>query len=313
MSVMNLPLDALFFALLAALAFAALDLAQKWSARYAVATPAAFLALRLTAAAILSPLLLLIPGALTGRHIIEEPLAGLIAINLLANALYLISVYRADISTIGSLWPLKNAYLPLLLFVLPPHVVFPWKAYALILAATFGAVLIAWNDRLQLRAFKEKPVLLMIFVTIPLFALSDYFLNEAVKTMGSPLATVITALALFVLGVPMVIAHEPSRKIIRESIQNGRGIIGAGLTGLFLVIGVVFIGEAFKRGSVNPAGLALVNVYAMLSGVILLIVNALRSGWLEQQSRGVYALRFTGAILLIAAAAGLRQIEMNLK
>ena len=43
----SLPTDALLFALASALAFAALDLAQKWSARYAVPTPAAFLALRL--------------------------------------------------------------------------------------------------------------------------------------------------------------------------------------------------------------------------------------------------------------------------
>lgn len=219
----NLPLDALFFALMSALAFAALDLAQKWSAKYAVATPAAFLALRLTAGAMLSPLLLLLPGALTGKTFPAEPLAGLIATNLLGNALYLISVYRADISVIGSLWPLKNAYLPLLLFLLPPHIVFPWKAYALILAATFGAILIAWNDNLQAKAFREKPVLLMAFVTVPIFALSDYFLNEAVKATGSPLATVITAAALFVLGVPMVAAHPPSREIIRESVRNGRG------------------------------------------------------------------------------------------
>ena len=311
MPVSNLPLDALFFALASAIAFAALDLAQKWSARYAVPTPAAFLALRLLAGALLSPLLLLLPGALINKTIPIAPLAGLIATNLLGNVLYLISVYRADISVVGSLWPLKNAYLPLLALLLPPHVLFPWKAYLLILAATLGAVLIAWNNRLRIRAFREKSVLLMAFVTVPVFALSDYFLSQLVSPMGSPLATSVTAVALALLGVPLVLAHAPSRKIVWESVANGRGLTGALLTGFFLVIGVACIGEAFRRGGMG--GLVLVNVYAMMSGVILLFVNALRSGWLEQQPRSVYAFRFAGAILLIAAASALRQMELGLR
>jgi hypothetical protein len=306
----SLPLNALLFALGAAVAFAGLDLAQKWSARYAVPTPAAFLALRLLAGAVLSPLLLLLPGALVDRHVVLAPLLGLIVMNLLGSVLYLISVYRAEISVVGSLWPLKSIYLPLLAFVLPPHLVFPGVTYLLILAATAGAILISWNGRLRAAAFRETPVLLMVFVTVPVFALSDYFLNQVVTPMGSPLATTVTAWALAILAVPVVLAHPPSRGVVARSIANRRGLIGALLTGLFLVAGVACIGAAFRRG--GAGGLVLVNVYAMLSGIVLLLVNAGRPGWLERETAGVYGLRLCGAALLIAAAGALQQVGASL-
>jgi hypothetical protein len=305
---LSLPTDALLFALASAVAFAALDLAQKWSARYAVPTPAAFLALRLASAAILSPLLLLLPGALTNKEVEYGPLIGLIVTNLLGNVLYLISVYRADISVVGSLWPLKNAYLPLLAWALPPNTVFPPLAYALILAATLGAVLVAYNGRLRIHSLTETPVALMAFLTVPVFAFSDYFLNRMVMKAGSPLATTLVAWALAGMAVPVVLAHQPSRQVVARSVRGGRGILGAALTGIFLIIGVACIGEAFKRG--GASGFVLVNVYAMTSGVLLLLVNVLRPGWLEGEERGVYLIRIVGAVVLIAAAGGLRVLEV---
>lgn len=306
MPVTALPPDAFLFALAAALAFAFLDLSQKWSARYAVSTPSAFLALRLGAGAILSPLLLLLPGALHGRHVLLAAFAALVVCNLLGNVLYLRSVYRADISTLGSLWPLKNAYLPLLALALPPHTVFPFWAYPLLLLATFGAVLIAWNGQ-KMEAGEQKSVALMVFATVPVFALSDYFFNLVVPGMGAPLATTLTAWALAALALPPLLLSPATRADIRQSLtdRQGRGIIGALLTGAFLVVGVVCIGEAFRR-AVIPGGFVLVNVYAMTSGIVLLGVNAVRRGWLEARTPAVYAVRIAGAALLIAAATGLK-------
>jgi hypothetical protein len=237
------------------------------------------------------------------------PLVGLIVTNLVGNVLYLISVYRADISVVGSLWPLKSAYLPLLAWALPPHTVFPTLAYALILAATLGAVLVAYNGRLRIHSLTETPVALMAFLTVPVFALSDYFLNQMVMKAGSPLTTTLTAWALAGIAVPAVLAHPPSRKVVAKSVKGGRAILGAALTGIFLLIGVVCIGEAFKRGGMG--GLVLVNVYAMTSGVVLLLVNLLRPGWLEGEERSVYLVRIVGAIVLIAAAGGLRALEIQ--
>ena len=311
MPVLTLPLDALLFALASAVAFALLDLAQKWSARYAVPTPSAFLALRLGAGALVSPLLLLLPGALHNRHVPWAMFLCLVTCNLLGNILYLRSVYRADISTIGSLWPLKNAYLPLLALVIPPHVQFPWWAYLLLIFATLGATLVAWNGQKQIAAVSQKPVVLMAFVTVPVFALSDYFFSRVVPEVGAPLTTTLTALALAALALPFLLASPATRTAVTQSLssdKHGRGILGALLTGLFLVVGVACIGEAFRRAG-GPGGFVLVNVYAMTSGIVLLGVNAVRRGWLEVQKPGVYAVRIAGAVLLIAAAGGLKWAE----
>src|SRR5262249_41429319 len=157
-----------------------------------------------------APFLLLLPGALVGKHLVLAPLIGLIATNLLGNVFYLISVYQAEISVVGSLWPLKSIYLPLLAFLLPPHLIFPAAVYLLILAAAGGAALVSWTGRLRLQAFREPPILLMAFVTVPLFSLSDYFRNQVVMSLGSPLATALTAWALALIAVPVVLSHRPS-------------------------------------------------------------------------------------------------------
>ena len=300
-----LALDALAFALASAVAFAALDLAQKWSSRYAVPTPAAFLALRLLAGAALSPLLLLLPGAFALTDFSAPTwglLLGLTAANLLGNVLYLRSVYKADISVVGSLWPLKNLYLPFLALLLPPHERFTPLVYALVLAATVGAVGIAYNDRLRLRALTERPVWMMVLVTVPVFALSDKLLGQASLAVGARLATVLVAWGLALLGVPALLLNPATRAEVRAALTNRHGLAGAFLTGLFLVIGVACIGEAFKRAG---GAVVLVNVFAMSSGLILLAANAARPGWLDTDNRRVYAVRFLGALVLIAAATAL--------
>lgn len=304
----TLPPDALFFALAAALAFAGLDLSQKWAARYAVPTPAGFLALRLLAGALVSPVLLLLPHAPPDWGAVSWSLVALlIGANLLGNVLYLVCVYRADISALSSLWPLKSAYLPLLAFVLPPRVVFPPAAYAWLLAATAGALLVAWNGRLRAAALTDKPVALMVFGAVPVFALSDYFFSRVVGPLGSYTTTVLVAWSLALLAVPPILLHAPSRAVVGRALASGPARTGALLTGVFLIAGVVCIGEAFARaGRAGVAGgFVLVNVFAMLSGVALLGVAAARPGWLEGESRAVYALRFVGAALLLAAAGGI--------
>lgn len=301
---------ALAFALLSAVLFAGLDLSQKWSSRYAVPTPAGFLALRLLSGALLSPLLLLFPGSLTGHSIFWGPLLGLIACNLLGNILYLSIIYKADVSVVGSLWPLKNVYLLLLAWLLG-HKTFPAIAYVLIGVSVVGAILVAWNGKLRLQAFRETPVVLMALVAVPIFALSDYFLSLCIGPLGSPLTTWLTATAVALIAVPPILMHAPTRQVIRESVGNKRGLWGALLTGMFLTSGVACIGQAFGIAyqTAGASGAVLVNVFAMTSGVALLGVTVARPGWLESQSRGTYTIRFLGAILLIAAAGWLFQLK----
>jgi hypothetical protein len=300
----QLPADALAFALASAAAFAALDLSQKWTARYAVATPAAFLALRLLAGAVMAPLLLLIPGALDrAQHLSALPwaaLAGLVLVNLAGNVLYLWSLYRADVSVVGSLWPVKNFYLPFLAFLLPPHERFPPVVYALIGVATLGALGVAYNKRLGIAALLERPVWLMILVTVPVFAVSDLLFGTVSAAIGGAFATAVVAWGLALLGLPLLFAERRTRKAVVEGLKRPRGAFGAALTGLFLVTGVACIGEAFKRAG---GGVVLVNVYAMTSGLLLLAANAARPGWLDREERSVYLVRFAGALTLISAAA----------
>ncbi|MBC8104040.1 MAG: hypothetical protein H7Z41_15815 [Cytophagales bacterium] len=294
-----LPLDALLFALLAALAFAALDLSQKWSAKYAVGSPRAFLALRLMAVAVLSPLLLLFPGTRQPQATPWGPFAGLVLVNLAGNLLYLWSVYRADISALGALWPLKNLYLPLIAFLLPPHERFPPMVYALVLLAAAGALGIAWNERLGIRAFCERPLWLMALVTVPLFAVSDTLFGQVSLAIGGATATVEMAGAMALLAVPALLWPPDARAAVTLSLRSRHGLVGVGMTGLCLVIGIACIGEAFRRAG---GGVVLVNVFAMLSGVILVGVNALRPGWLEREPGKVYAVRILGALVLCASA-----------
>jgi len=296
-----LPLDALSFALLSAAAFAALDLAQKWTARYAVAATEPFLVLRLLGGALLAPLLLLLPGTTAPRFGGDaiQTLIKLVVVNLLGNILYLHSIYRADISVVGSLWPLKNIYLPFLAYV-TRHERFPARVYLLAFLATVGALGIAFNRRLRWKALMEAPVLVMVLVTVPVFAVSDLLFGMASTTVGARWTTVLTSWGVAALALPFLLARRENRQAVAEALVGWRGRLGATLTGLFLVLGVYCIGEAFRRAG---GSVVLVNVYAMLSGLFLLAVNAALPGRLDAtEERGVYAVRFVGAIILVGAA-----------
>ncbi len=311
---LSLPPDALAFALLAAVCFAALDLSQKWTARYAVSAPEPFLALRFLGGAALSPLLLLLPGttAPTFAPGTLWLLLALIAANLLGNVLYLRSVYRADISVVGSLWPLKNFYLPFFAFFALGER-FTSNIYSLLLLATVGAFAIAYNNKLRFGAVREPAVATMILLTVPVFAVSDILFGLVVRGgtlfgtlmeggIGARWATVLVSWGIAAFGLPFLLTKRETRSQIGTALKSERGRLGATLTGVFLVAGVYCIGEAFARAR----GVVLVNVFAMLSGLVLLVVNAALPGRLDgNEGRATYAVRFIGAVVLVGAATAL--------
>lgn len=299
----SLPTDALVFALCAAGAFAALDLAQKWTARYAVSAPEPFLALRFLGGALLSPLLLLLPGTTAPQFDAGTGwlLLTLVLVNLLGNVLYLRSVYRADISVVGSLWPLKNFYLPFLALATTGERFAP-SVYALLAVATLGALGIAYNKKLRWQALSDRPVWMMVLITVPIFAVSDVLFGKATGSLGARWTTVFVSWGIAAVGLPFLLRHRENCIEIGKALSHWRGRLGATLTGVFLVIGVYCIGEAFKRSQ----GVVLVNVFAMLSGLFLLAVNAALPGRLDgEEGRLTYAVRFAGAILLVGAASAL--------
>ncbi|MBC8140146.1 MAG: hypothetical protein H7Y38_01755 [Armatimonadetes bacterium] len=299
-----LPTDALAFALLSAVCFAALDLSQKWTARYAVSAPEPFLALRFLGGAALSPLLLLLPGTTAPTFAPNAVwlLLALIGANLLGNVLYLRSVYRADISVVGSLWPLKNFYLPFFALAATGERFAP-NVYLLLLFATVGALAIAYNQKLRFSAVREPSVATMLLLTVPVFAVSDIlFGTVAGGGIGARWATVFVSWGIAAFGLPFLLAKRETRQDIATALAGWRGRLGATLTGVFLVAGVYCIGEAFARSR----GVVLVNVFAMLSGLVLLAVNAALPGRLDgNEGRTTYAVRFVGAMVLVGAATAL--------
>ena len=133
----------------------------------------------------------------------------------------------------------------------------------------------------------------------PFFALSDIFLGQVSTSIGGTTATVYAAWAAAVLAVPVLLAHAPTRDAVIVSLKNRNGILGTLLTGVFLTAGVACIGEAFQHAG---GAVVIVNVFAMLSGILLLLVTVLRREWLETQPTRVYQIRLAGVVLLIGAA-----------
>ena len=302
----TLPTDALAFALLAAAAFAGLDLSQKWTARYAVNAPEPFLVLRFLGGAVMSPLLLLLPGTVAPRFDGETwwLLPLLVGVNLLGNVLYLRSVYRADISVVGSLWPLKNFYLPFIALATTGERFAP-VVYAWLMVATVGALGIAYNAKLRFKALSDVPVLMMVLLTVPVFAVSDVLFGAVVQSgVGARWTTVLVSFGIAAVGVPLLLLlSRVTRTAVADALKSRNGRLGALLTGAFLVAGVYCIGEAFARSR----GVVLVNVFAMLSGLFLLAVNAALPGRLDgaNEGRTTYAVRFAGAVVLVGAASAL--------
>lgn len=285
------------YALIAAAIFGLLSLVQKLTVRFAIQDSWVLLFYLFLLQAAAAPLIwifhpLKVPGTLWGIVLAQA------ALNIVANTLYYYSMYRVDVSVLGSLWPLKNLFnLGFAVFILGEALApstFGWIGLCFL-----GAILVAYNEKMRLKAFLD-PAILLLAVTFLLFSISDILIQRCVTGGMDPWNQ--RAWSMLLCGSFSVVALPILKGKVKVSLSQV-GSVGGIIT--CLILGTLAISKAFSF----PNAFALSSILAMLDAPFLLLGLAILTLWkgqiLEEHPARVYFIRVPGMILLSIAGYAL--------
>ncbi|HBN09498.1 MAG TPA: hypothetical protein DD435_12895 [Cyanobacteria bacterium UBA8530] len=289
--------DYVLYAVLAAALFAGLSIAQKLTVRYSIPEQAVLLCTLFFIQAAFAPIIWFFHPIQNPAHVWPF-LLGQALINIAANVLYYYSLYRVDISVLGSLWPLKNIFNVFWGFLLFGEV-FSMTSYGWIFLCIAGAVLVAFNEDLRLKAFLQ-PAILLLVLTFFLFSASDVLITLCLKSLDPWNQR---AWSMLLCGsFPLLVAP-----FLRGARISKRQFGSVFAINLFLMLGTVAITQAFM----TPGAFTVASVLAMLDAPFLFAGLALLAFWkkgiLESHPKAVYGVRIAG--LGILSAAGLLLVQ----
>lgn len=285
------------YALIAAALFGLLSLVQKLTVRFAIQDSWVLLFYLFLLQAAAAPVIwafhpIKAPGSLWGIVLAQA------ALNIVGNTLYYYSMYRVDVSVLGSLWPLKNLFnLGFAVFILG-EALSP-STFAWIGLCFFGTILVAYNEKMRLKAFLD-PAILLLAVTFLLFSISDILIQRCVTGGMDPWNQ--RAWSMLLCGSFSVAALPILKSKVKVSLSQV-GSVGAIIT--CLILGTLAISQAFSY----PNAFALSSILAMLDAPFLLLGLGILTIWkgqiLEEHPVRVYFIRVPGMILLSIAGYAL--------
>ena len=211
--------------------------------------------------------------------------------NALFLTLYTSALYRIDASTMAPLFSLRTVF-ALFLSVLVLHEHFTPVKFVLICIILLASPLASYDEHLKFKAFRNRYTFLAIFAMAAL-ALAGFFTNRAYQQNGA--ATTIlwqdACTLLFLLPTLVFVKWEKEtwspRKFVPFTLLALMGFIYTAAT-------TVAYGRAY--------GIATVIVSLPLSMVFVYFAAKKWPHMLEKHPGNVYAMRFSGAVIMVGCA-----------
>jgi len=282
----------IFFALLAALAFAIGALINKFASKHAIhdwkKLWVYFVGTYSLIAVVLTPFISTITWP-------KEALAEIILNSfffLLGVAFWMMSILRIDASVATPLYQTQGVAIAILAFLFLGER-FPLASYIWLAVIIIGCVIVSLDEKLRLNSFFSRGVMIMILANI-LFAVSNLWVGLSLRTQTNGnimfwgTVTNLIFLSLFLL------IRRPD---IRISFNAYKPMVPAGVVQF---IGVVCILTAYQQNITLSA------VLSLLSSPIVFVVTFFTSKFfpqlLEHHSPKVYAIRAIGLVIILFAA-----------
>ena len=204
---------------------------------------------------------------------------------------YTISLYKIDVSTMSPLFSLRTVF-ALILGVWLLHEKLSGLDVILVTIIILASPLAAYDERMKLKAFFQKPVFLAILGMLFL-AFTGYFTNLSSKINGY--ATTLLWLDIFVLVLLL-----PTLKFaeLEKNHLTTKKLFPFVLLGL---AGFAYTASATKAYSQNLS-LSSVIVSLPLSMILVILFSRKYGHLLETHSYKVYAVRLTAAFIMVGAA-----------
>jgi drug/metabolite transporter (DMT)-like permease len=204
---------------------------------------------------------------------------------------YTVSLYKLDVTTISPLFSLRMVFAALLGFVALGE---PASKLSIILiaAVVLASPMAAYNEKLKVRAFFQKYVLLAIIAMASL-ALMGYFTNVSVAKNGYA-STLLWQdfLTLIILLPTLKFAKLEKEKF---SVKKLYPFMLLGATG-FLYTASATVAYA------HNLALSSIIVSLPLSMILAYLLSRRYDQFLESHSQRVYIVRFTGAAIMVGCA-----------
>ncbi len=207
-------------------------------------------------------------------------------------ALYTISLYKIDVTTMGPLFSLRTVFAVILGVVVLHENVSPF-GLGLILLIVLMSPFAAYNENLKMRAFFQKYVLVAV-ASMVFLALDGYFTNISVNKNGY--ATTLLWQDLLTLALLL-----PTLKFVKK---EETGEFKTKNFYPFMLLGLTHFGYLVTANLAYAHNLALSSVVVSLplSMVFAYLLSRRYPKFLENHSSKVYLIRFSAALVMVSCA-----------
>lgn len=207
-------------------------------------------------------------------------------------ALYTLSLYKLDVTTIGPLFSLRTVFAVILgVAVLQESI--SLIGFGLIVTIVLISPLAAYNENLKLKAFFQKYVLVAT-AAMAFLALDGYFTNISVAKNGY--ATTLLWQDLLTLLILL-----PTLKLVKKGEKE---ILGVKKLYPFIILGFTHFGYLASANLAYAHNLALSSVIVSLplSMIFAYLLSRKYPQFLEDHTSKVYAIRFSAALVMVICA-----------
>ena len=204
---------------------------------------------------------------------------------------YTVSLYRIDVSTMGPLFSLRTVFASLLgVIILGEHL--SWLGGVLIVIIVLMSPFAAYTERLRLRSFFHFDVMLAV-IAMAALALVGYYTNLSVRQNGFATTLLWQDMLTLIILLPTLLLVKPSERHIEKNKLKP-----------FILIGITDFAYTATATLAFAHNLALSSVIVSLplSMVFALALSRASNKFSEHHSMRVYAVRFTGAFVMVGCA-----------
>jgi len=206
----------------------------------------------------------------------------------LSFVLYVFCLYKFDVSIMVPMFSLRSVFSIILSYLILHYTMDPYKYFLAGIIIIFG-FFVNYDEKLKLKAFFKKDILLLMALMLDLASLG-IAVNKSVAVNGYWTTTLwMNAISMIALmfTIPLFKKEVPTLK--KSQLLS--------ILGLAVISAVASMAET-KAYSINVPVSALI-ISLPFSLVFLFLVSVFKPNFLEKNSRKVYAIRITAAVIMI--------------
>ncbi|HEX9804860.1 MAG TPA: EamA family transporter [Candidatus Dojkabacteria bacterium] len=205
--------------------------------------------------------------------------------------LYAFSLYRLDVTVISPMYSFQTLFVVILSFLFLNETLNAFQIFLFIITILAG-IIVNLDEKFKLKSFFSSSVGILI-VGMFFLALSRIFTNLTLKSNGIWETTLGIVFITTIVLLPTITKFK--KDLGKLNIANSSSLL---LMSLTYVVGTVTAYQAFK----DNVSISSIIISLPLTIFFVLVISRFKPKLLEEHSAKVYAVRFIGTVVMVAAA-----------